>query len=304
MNEAATRPAPPPGPPAPLLPPDSGRDRPLFAVAAILVFLACLAALGARGAWRVSDAWTADLRGAMTVQVRPQEGRDPDADAAEAARIAQTLPEVASAEARSREEAEALLRPWLGAAGLPDDLPAPRIVDVRLRSGAGPPAAALAAALEETGISAAVDDHARWAEALDRAARTARLLALALLAVIAVAAAAAIAFAARASLAARLGVAETLHLSGADDSYIAALFQRRFFFLGVKAGIAGAFFAAAAALLVAVGGAAPAGAEDYLPDWASHPVDLVLLLAAPLLAGIISALSARLAVSADLRRRW
>ena len=52
---------------APLLPPDSGRDRPLFAVAAILVFLACLSAFGAAGAWRAADGWTDQLTAEITV---------------------------------------------------------------------------------------------------------------------------------------------------------------------------------------------------------------------------------------------
>ena len=85
-----------------------------------------------------------------------------------------------------------------------------------------------------------------------------------------------IAFAARASLAARKDVADALHLVGAEDSYIAALFERRFFMLGVKAGAAGAFFAAAILVLVVFGGGS--GTENFLPG--------------------------RLAVADDLRSRW
>jgi cell division transport system permease protein len=70
---------------APLLPPDSGRDRPLFAVSAILVFLACLAALGAAGAWSAAEGWTTQLAEELTVQILPGEDRDADADAEAAA---------------------------------------------------------------------------------------------------------------------------------------------------------------------------------------------------------------------------
>jgi len=113
-----------------------------------------------------------------------------------------------------------------------------------------------------------------------------------------------VAFAARASLAARLDVITALHLSGAEDSYIAALFQRRFFMLGLKAGAAGAFVAAAVYLLVFYGGAPDAETRYFLSDWVIAPLELVMLGLAPFLAGLTAALSARLAVTADLRERW
>lgn len=302
MTETSeARPIVPTGKPAPLLPPDSGRDRPLFFVAAILVFLACLAAIGARGAWTASAQWTADLQGAMTLQIRPVDGRDAQADAEAAAELATGLDGISGARARTRAQSESLLAPWLGN-DLPSDIPVPILVDIVLDNGAVPPVAALQSALEDAGIVADVDDHARWIDAVARTTRLARLLALGLLALIVGAAAAVIAFAARASLAARRDVADALHLVGAEDSYIAALFERRFFTLGMKAGLAGALFAAAITLLVAFGGGA--GSAYFLPVLAIQPIETLALLAAPLIAGLIASLSARLAVAEDLKGRW
>jgi|TARA_R110002073_G_scaffold50982_1_gene134417 cell division transport system permease protein len=302
MTETSeARPIVPTGKPAPLLPPDSGRDRPLFFVAAILVFLACLAAIGARGAWTASAQWTADLQGAMTLQIRPVDGRDAQADAEAAAELATGLDGISGAHARTRAQSESLLAPWLGN-DLPSDIPVPILVDIVLDNGAVPPVAALQSALEDAGIVADVDDHARWIDAVARTTRLARLLALGLLALIVGAAAAVIAFAARASLAARRDVADALHLVGAEDSYIAALFERRFFTLGMKAGLAGALFAAAITLLVAFGGGA--GSAYFLPVLAIQPIETLALLAAPLIAGLIASLSARLAVAEDLKGRW
>ena len=73
--------------------------------------------------------------------------------------------------------------------------------------------------------------------------------------------------------------------------------------LGLKAGAAGAFGAGAVYLLVTYGGAA-GGPGYFLPGWVIAPFELALLLTAPLLAGLIAAVSARLAVAADLRSRW
>lgn len=296
-------PPPPKGGAGALLPPDAGRDRPLFFVAAILVFLACIAALGARGAWQQSQRWTDDLTTSLTVQIRPVEGRDARADAARAAELAQALDGIAAATARDRAHAEALIAPWLGTGNIPEDLPLPLLVEVRLENGAAAPADALRAALEAEGISATLDDHSRWSEAVQRASRRSQSLALALLALLAGAAAAVVAFAARASLSARIDVIDALHLSGAEDRYIAVLFQRRFFMLGLKSGAVGALAAVIVSLLVGSGSDA-ADASFFLPSWENNPFEILLLAVAPLLAGATAALSARLAVITDLGGRW
>ncbi|WP_421790497.1 cell division protein FtsX [Hyphobacterium sp.] len=302
----ATKPAlpkPPPGGNAKLLPPDEGRDRPLFAVAAILVFLACLAALGARGAWTSSERWMADLDQSLTVQIRPVENRDANADAQTAATLIAGLPGIEAATARDRAASEALLEPWFGPGGLPRDLPVPLLIDVEVSDPDRIDLDGLAAELRAAGIQAEIDDHGRWSDAIARASQLARLLALGLLALIVGAAAAVIAFAARASLAARRDVADALHVVGATDRYIAGLFERRFFSLGLKAGATGAVFAAAIAILVAVGGRNE-DALTFLPAILFAPYEIAALLAAPVIAGVIAALSARLAVEEELRNRW
>lgn len=296
-------PKPPAGGNGRLLPPDAGRDRPLFIVAAILVFLACIAAFGARGAWLQAQRWTTDLETSMTIQIRPVAGRDADADAGRAAELTQAMPGVEQATARGRDYALALLTPWLGEGNLPDDLPLPLLVDVRTRSGSVIDTVALQAQFDAEGMAARIDDHGRWANAVRRAAGTAQALGLGLLALLAGAAAAVIAFAARASLAARIDVIDALHLCGAEDRFIAGLFQRRFFMLGLKAGVAGAVFAGLISILVSLGDA-PADMAFFLPQWAADPFEFVLLAMAPILAGLTAAISARLAVAADLRGRW
>jgi cell division transport system permease protein len=300
-------PRPPSGGSGRLLPPDAGRDRPLFLVAAILVFLACIAALGARGAWQQAQSWTSELESSLTIQIRPLGERDTQADAEQAAEIARGLPGVRAATARDRDHALGLLTPWLGEGNLPDDIPLPLMVEVSLDAEAArageDTVSTLQAQLDATGMAASVDDHSRWSREVRRAARTAQTLGLSLLALLTGAAAAVIAFAARASLAARVDVIDALHLCGAEDRFIAGLFQRRFFMLGLKSGVAGAIMAALVSILVSLG-RAPADMAFFLPQWAADPFEIILLAAAPLLAGLTSALSARLAVAADLRGRW
>ncbi len=289
--------------PAALLPPDHARDRPLFAVAAILVFLASLAGFGAAGAWQAAEGWTAQLSSELTVQLIAEDARDADADAVDAAAQIARLPGVVSAAARSRADAEALLRPWLGGAGLPDDLPVPRLIAVRVDPDAPPAPGAIEALLRDNPYDIVVDDHARWEAAVQRTAGAVRYFALGLVAILALAAAAVIAFAARASLAARWDVAEALHLVGAPDRYVTGIFQRRFFFLGLKAGIAGAGLAALAGYGLAHGAGA-AGAVFFLPVPALGWSAAAIAPGAALASALIAAGAARLAVTGELKARW
>ena len=92
--------------------------------------------------------------------------------------------------------------------------------------------------------------------------------------------------AARASLAARVDVIDALHLSGAEDRFIATLFQRRFFMLGLKAGTAGARIAVLVSLLVSSGGSS-ADMAFFLPRWSTNPFELIMLGVAPCWRGNI-----------------
>ncbi|MCC5981238.1 MAG: hypothetical protein JJU26_05915 [Oceanicaulis sp.] len=289
--------------PAPLLPPEAGRDLPLLAVCAILVFLACLAVIGAAGTWRASDAWTGQLASEITLQIIPGADGDGEAAAQEAGQLASGLPGVISVEIRSRAASEALLRPWLGRASLPDDFPLPRLVTLNVDPDDPPLAAAIETLFDDAAYRVIVDDNQLWAAALARASITVRWFAIGLALLVCGAAAAVIAFAARASLSMRRDVADALHLVGAPDRFITGLFQERFFMLGLKAGIAGALLALLAAFTLAeLGGTA--GAIFFLPSLLPGWGAILILPAAAFLSGLVAALSARLAITTALAARW
>ncbi len=273
-----------------LLPRDAAGETWLAAVIAVLCFMACLAAVGAVAADRAAHGWARQLRAEATVQVRPRVGETGPTAAARAAETLSGVDGVAEATAMDRKTAEALLRPWLGEAALPD-LPLPFLVTVRLDPDAPASAVTLSRALAEAGLDASVDDHALWRGEVERSAGLITALAVAGFLLTAGAAAAAIVYATRAGLAARREVIETLSLSGATDGAIAGLFQRRFALLALGAGTAGA--AAAAFLLAglrALGG--DGGLTPALPlAWS----DLLLLSPCPVLAATVALVAARVA---------
>lgn len=282
----------------PILPREAGGEPWLVVVIAVLCFLACLAAVGALSADRAAHGWARSLRAEATVQVRPRVG---ETGAAAAARAAETLAGVTGVEeARvlDRETAEALLRPWVGDAVLPD-LPLPWLVTVRLDREAPASAVTLSRALAEAGVDATVDDHSLWRGEVERSAALITVLAALAFVLTAGAAGAAIAYATRAGMAAQGAIIGTLSLNGATDDRIAGLYQRRYGLLAAQAGAAGALAAMALAaglrLLGGSGGMTPA-----LPvAWS----DVLILSPCPLVAATVALVAARFAALARLRGR-
>ena len=271
--------------PAPFLPEREARDAALIFVVAVLCFLACLTAMGVIAGDRAARGWTEQLTGEATVIVRPRGGETPDAAAV---RATETLAGTAGvAEARALEPAKAydLIRPWLGDISDLEDLPVPRLVAVTLDRKHPADAKQLNAALKAQGIDATVDDHSIWMKDIRRAGRLVRWLGAGVFILIAAAAAAVVAFATRAGLASRRDVVEVLHMSGAEDGYIARLFQIRFARLAALAGGIGAI---AAGLLVAILRIA-GGGQGLTPALPLAWSDILAVVPCPLLAAGVAA---------------
>jgi len=271
--------------PAPFLPEKEARDGSLIFVVAVLCFLACLTAMGVIAGDRAARGWTNQLTGEATVIVRPRGGETPDAAAI---RATETLAGTAGvAEARALEPAKAydLIRPWLGDISDLEDLPVPRLVAVTLDRKHPADAKQLNTALKAQGIDATVDDHSIWIKDIRSAGRLVRWLGAAVFLLIAAAAAAVVAFATRAGLASRRDVVEVLHMSGAEDNYIARLFQVRFARL---AALAGGIGAVAAGVLVAVLRIA-GGGQGLTPALPLAWSDILAVAPCPLLAAGVAA---------------
>lgn len=280
---------------SPLLPREDAREAALFFVVSALCFLAAIAGLTARSAYSAADAWTDRVAGQITVRIRGDE-----ADAMKALVVVKETPGVARANAVSREEAQDLLAPWIGAAELPADLPLPHLISADAQSGAGDVGAAVERRLSEADLDASVDDHVAYSGEVQRAtdwAGTAALLAVAMLGATAIAV---IAFATHATMLARRDIVELLHLSGATDPFISGQFERRFLMLGVQAGAAGALlaFGATAFILFAV---KQTGEKIWLlPQLSLSMADGLILGLTPLAAGVAAMLAARITVRRSL----
>ncbi len=228
----------------PLVPAASIAGRALVTVIAIMTFLASLAAGAAVLVEATSRDWQDTVSREATVQIRPVPGRDVEADVAKAAAIVRAAPGVAAVEIFDRARAEKLLEPWLGAVRGADldlgDLPIPRLIVVRLESGARLDGPALKTSLDAALPDASLDDHRAWRGRL--ATMTDTLVGLAALVFILVltALALAVTFATRGVMAGNREIIGVLHFVGAEDRFIAREFQRHFLRLGLQgAGMGG-----------------------------------------------------------------
>jgi len=280
---------------SPLLPREDAREAALFFVVCALCFLAALSGLVARSAYAAADSWTDRVTGQITVRVRGT-----DAQTQSAVEMAMTTQGIISARALTREESVDLLRPWLGAAGVPDDLPLPHLIAAEAAPGAGQAGAALGEKLTAAGIDATVDDHVVWSADVKRATDSAGLVALIAVGLLGATAVAVIAFATHATLLARRDIVELLHLTGAKDGFISGLFERRFLMLGVQAGAVGALLALGAAAFILFVVKQSDQRVWLLPQLSLSLADGLILGLAPLVAGVAAMVAAKVTVLRSL----
>lgn len=258
----------------PLVPEDTVAGRALLAVIVILSFLAALALGAILIVQNIADEWRADVAREVTIELRPAPGRDLDADARKAVEIAKALPGITDAHAFTKAETGRLLAPWLGTGAELSALPIPHLVQVRIDASAAPDLDQLRRALAEALPNAALDDHRGFASRLGSIADVVTLVGTAILILVIAATMLAVSFATRGAVAANRTVVEVLHFVGARDAFVARLFARYFFAIGLKGGLIGAGMAALlfglARLLASLSGAS--GASPFtlgrlMLDW-------------------------------------
>ncbi|RAN36702.1 ABC transporter permease [Hyphomonas sp. GM-8P] len=281
----------------PLLPVEDAREAALFFVVAALCFLAALAALSAKSTYGAARAWTAEVEGELTVTLQ-----DVDRRAAEDARkLIESTDGVASAHLMSKDEIDELLEPNFGNRGLPDSLPLPQLIAVTADPHVPDMGPTLQRVLTQAGYNSAVDEHADWAGDVRRVLAITRLIALTAVALLASTAVAVIAFATHAALLARRDIVDVLHLSGARDRFIASLFERRFWVLGLRSGAVGALLALGAAAAAIFAAKAHGGHAGLLPELSLDYLDLVVLVLTPVIAGLAARIAARITVIRALK---
>lgn len=287
---------------APPIVPPTGWSAPLTTLAAAsMSFLAVLTLVAGFAADRVARSWSSDLAGLATVRVTGTPA-EIETRLARAVDVLRRTPGIATADAMAEDAQAALLEPWVGDLAGFEELPAPRLIELRLE-GAGPDSAALQTQLDREAPGAVYDDHAIWRGPLAEAAQTVGRIAWLATGLVMLAACGMVALAARATLSANLEIVRVIRLIGAEDRFIARAFVRRLALRGLAGGVGGAVLALAALSgLAGTGTAAGAAVGLDGPLFAEGIGWLAIFLAVPLATAGIAWVTARASVRIALRR--
>jgi cell division transport system permease protein len=291
---------------SPIVPRGSIAGRSLAAVVAIMTFLAALTTGAVMMVVSAASDWQSDVSREITIQVRPVSGRDIEADVRTAIDIARGTTGIADVRAYTKEESAQLIEPWLGSGLALGELPIPRMIVVKLVSGATPDFAGLRKTLADQVPSASLDDHRGWIDRMRTMAETAVAVGIAILVLVVAVTVLSVTFATRGAMATNRPIVEVLHYIGATDGFVAGQFQRYFLILGLKGGaIGGGAAIALFAILGAVnawlagtpGGDEAAALFGSLSIGAAGYVAILILI---VLMAVVTALASRRTVNQTL----
>ena len=224
---------------SPIVPRASISGRALVAVVAIMTFLASITTGTVLLVSASAAEWQSEVASEITMQVRPQAGRDLERDVTAAAEAMRTQPGIVQVKPFTKDELARLLEPWLGSGLSIEQLPVPRVVVARVQPGTTLDLAGLRWAVTQVAPSASVDDHRAWIERMRSMTGATVFAGIGILVLVIAATIISVSFATRGAMAANRPIVEVLHFVGAGDRYIANHFLRHFLRLGLEGGLIG-----------------------------------------------------------------
>jgi len=224
---------------SPIVPRASISGRALVAVVAIMTFLASITTGTVLLVSASAAEWQSEVASEITMQVRPQAGRDLERDVTAAAEAMRTQPGIVQVKPFTKDESARLLEPWLGSGLSIEQLPVPRVIVARVQPGTTLDLAALRARVTQVAPSASVDDHRAWIERMRSMTGATVFAGIGILVLVIAATIISVSFATRGAMAANRPIVEVLHFVGAGDRYIANHFLRHFLRLGLEGGVIG-----------------------------------------------------------------
>jgi cell division transport system permease protein len=224
---------------SPIVPRASIAGRALVAVVAIMTFLASITTGAVLLVSASAAEWQSEVASEITIQVRPQAGRDLERDAVAVAEAMRAQPGIVEIRPFTKAESAKLLEPWLGSGLSFDDLPVPRVIVARVQPGTVLDLTALRSKVTQLAPSASVDDHRAWIERMRARTGATVFAGIGILALVIIATVISVSFATRGAMAANRPIVEVLHFVGAGDRYIANRFLRHFLRLGLQGGVIG-----------------------------------------------------------------
>lgn len=230
--------------PAPIVPPANLSSKALIVVVIIMSFLACLTLGFVTLIQETSKTWQNQISEEITIQIKPEEGRDMELALLDAKSLALEFSGTLSAEIVDKTDTARLLEPWLGEGFDMDELPVPRLLIITIDKDNPPDFDSMRNTLTDTIPNAYLDDHRTWAGRLVSMAQNTVFIGVGLLSLVLVATTLTVVFATRGAMSVNHEIIEVLHFVGAESSFVANEFQKHFLLTGFYGGAIGGGLAA------------------------------------------------------------
>lgn len=230
--------------PAPIVPPANLSSKALIVVVIIMSFLACLTLGFVTLIQETSKTWQNQISEEITIQIKPEEGRDMELALLDAKSLALEFSGTLSAEIVDKADTARLLEPWLGEGFDMDELPVPRLLIITIDKDNPPDFDGMRKTLADTIPNAYLDDHRTWAGRLVSMAQNTVFIGVGLLSLVLVATTLTVVFATRGAMSVNHEIIEVLHFVGAESSFVANEFQKHFLLTGFYGGAIGGGLAA------------------------------------------------------------
>ncbi|MDR1026447.1 MAG: hypothetical protein LBL47_03515 [Lactobacillus sp.] len=259
----------------------------------IAVFLFSLTLAGVLSVNSMLQRWNESILGSLTVQIMPITETDKEKAIAvtfehqqKAIDVLNSIEGIEKVTPLGDAELYSLIQPWLGDGVRVDNLPMPRLLDVKIKKGADIDYRNLAEKLAEASPLASLDNHKLWLSKLINFADGLKVLALTILVMVIIITSGAIFYTTQTSLGLHKYVIEILHQMGAKDTYIAQQYSRRTMILGFWGGVIGLAFAIPSILAISslashIEGGIISEASLSFKDW-------LVILSIPLFSAFIS----------------
>jgi cell division transport system permease protein len=269
-------------------------------IVGLMVFLLSLVFVGSISLSSSLSQWNLSSSGRITIELPLHGVQNPESLIETILSTLQRIPGVASVKLVNNQEVLKLLQPWVGQVNLLQDLTLPALIDVDMKPEIPPNVPEITAVLRQFAHGIRIEEHNQWQHMFEKLRLSLEIIAYLFISLIAITVMVTITLITRSSLATHASIIDVLRLVGANNSYIAAKFQRRAFWLALKGGLWGVIIALPTLFLLNWL-SLHLGVSEALKPTLSIPL-LLAILSLPFVVGGISLLAARLSVLRTLSR--
>lgn len=277
----------------------------LILLIALMTFLIAMASTGSFAINAMTEAWSSGLENKATIEIPAEKSdgtlRTKEQISAFTADVAKSLARngnIKDFEILDQNDIAELVSPWLGDDMVLNEIPLPGLISLELNNSDSETIDTLVQSLALINDNIRLDTHEGWLGQLLRVTNSLQFGGAFVIIIIAITTITAIAGGVRSRMAIHRADIELLHLMGASDDYITKQFQRHALIIASKGSLLGAFTALCALAIIGysqISSFSHSDASSYLTLTNS-----LILIATPLLACFISAITARATVMREL----